>query len=485
MKTTSNVTPMRKYVRKYKISRLEICQALSREGIDVSTATVYRLITENAWPKKVNREDVKRVLVNLFTKRGSEEETKTMFEHAPKFEKQQAVYGIGKLIQKYGLTQVQAAQAVSSSGLSFSDSALSRLINHGIWPITATKEQIMTPINNWLGQYATQKEIADMWSEQGQPQRTPTNVVKKAAEPSSKTTVIFEPLEREMLYQKTMKHFNLTRHPFENEVHCIDDLFMSQQQRRVRESMVQASMNGSILAVIGECGAGKTEIRKGFYQYVNTNHPELIVIEPMVIDKKRLTAGMIFDALAEELNIQRMPVSLEHRARKVERALKQSVKAGNRHVLVIEEAHDLSNDAIKHLKRVCELSDGFNRLVSVVLVGQPELEVKLNLTNYDIREFSYRCNILTLPPLGNEITNYIAHKFARCHIDYQKVVTPDAIDAMKQRLQGEIKYGVAKASGIKDMSYPLMVNSLLVKAMNAAASACEPIITAELVSMIK
>jgi type II secretory pathway predicted ATPase ExeA len=70
-------------------------------------------------------------------------------------------------------------------------------------------------------------------------------------------------------------------------------------------------------------------------------------------------------------------------------------------------------------------------------------------------------------------------------VDYKNVITPDAIEAMKNKLQGEVQYGINKPKGSKDMTYPLMVNTLLVKAMNEAASACEPVITAELIGMIK
>lgn len=474
--TPKNATTMRNFVDTHNLKRMDILDGLKAAGVPISPTSLNRILNHGVWPTTIDRNKVRATLQTIFIKKGNKEEVKKMLEQAPANKKAKAVYGVGEILRKYGLTQTDAAKAVSVQGLSFSTTALSQLINHGVWPKTATPEQIIQPINAWLSNTATTKEIGEMWEEQ-----TPT----KNKKTSTKPTINFKAPEPEMLYQKTMQHFGLTRHPFQNEVETIDDLFMSQAQMRVRESMIQASLNGSILAVIGECGAGKTELRKGFYDYANKNHPELIIIEPMVIDKKRLTAGMIFDALAEELNISRLKQGLEHRARQVEKHLKQSVKAGNRHVLVIEEAHDLSNEAIKHLKRIFELSDGFNRLVGVVLVGQPELEVKLQLTNYDIREFSYRCNILGLPPLGLETDNYITHKFARCNVNSNKVITPEGIEALKQRLQGKIQYGQAKASGVKDMTYPLMVNTLLVKAMNEAASALEPIITDELVKQIK
>lgn len=474
--TPQNATAMRKFVDTHKFKRQDILNGLEAAGVPISLTSLNRILNHGVWPTTIDRTKVRKTLQTIFIKQGNKEEVKKMLNQAPANTKSKAVYGVGEIIRKYCLIQTDAAKAVSDTGLSFSTTALSQLINHGVWPKTATREQIIEPINNWLKNTATAKEISSMWEEKTEPKNKKNN---------AKPIINFEPLEPEMLYQKTMTHFGLTRHPFQNEVERIEDLFMSQSQIRVRESMIQASLNGGILAVIGECGAGKTELRKGFYEYANKNHPELIIIEPMVIDKKRLTAGMIFDALAEELKIDRLKQGLEHRARQVERKLKNSVKAGNRHVLVIEEAHDLCNEAIKHLKRIFELSDGFNRLVGVVLVGQPELEVKLQLSNYDIREFSYRCNILNLPPLGLEVANYIQHKFARCHVDSNKVITLDGIEALKQRLQGKIQYGQAKATGSKDMSYPLMVNTLLVKTMNEAASALEPIITAELVKQIK
>jgi len=477
--TPANATDMRKFVDAHNVKRQDILDGLKTAGVPIAPTSLNRILNHNIWPTTIDRTKVRKTLQAFFIKSTSskdKEEIKKMLNEAPANNKSKAVYGVGEVLRKYGLTQTDAAKAVSDTGLSFSTTAMSQLINHGTWPKTATPAEIMEPVNAWLKNTATAAEISKMWQEQ-----TPTNKNKAKAKP----TINFEAPEPEMLYEKTMQHFGLTRHPFQNEVERIEDLFMSQAQLRVRESMIQAALNGGILAVIGECGAGKTELRKGFYEYAGKNHPELIVIEPMVIDKKRLTAGMIFDALAEELNISKLKQGLEHRARQVERALKQSVKAGNRHVLVIEEAHDLNNEAIKHLKRIFELSDGFTRLIGVVLVGQPELEIKLQLSNYDIREFSYRCNISGLPALGHETANYIQHKFERCNVAVNKVITPDGIDALKKRLQGKVQYGQAKATGSKDMSYPLMVNTLLVKAMNEAASAHEPVITAELIGMIK
>lgn len=468
-----------KTLKKHGINQLDMVADMRAHGSHISRTALLDLIRYGLWPKRINPESIRESFTRLLGE-DNQEEIEKMLKAAPKGVNSTAAYQVLSLLAKYELKQADLRRAMEETGIKLSPSAISQLLLHGKWPITINAELIKAAVEKFMSEHVSTNELMTMWDEtKTKKGNAPTTI--KTVQP----TLIFEQPEREMLYQKTMNHFKLTRHPFENEVHGIDDLFMSQSQRRVRESMVQASLNGSILAVTGECGAGKTELRKSFYDYANNHHPELLIIEAMVIDKKRLTAAMIFDALAEELQITSMPNGLENRARKVERTLKQSAKTGNKHVLVIEEAHDLSNAAIKHLKRICELSDGFNRLVSVILVGQPELEAKLSLSNFDIREFSYRCNIMTMQPLGASVTDYIAHKLKRCNVDITNVITPDAIEAIKTRLQGVVQYGITKSNGSKDMTYPLMVNTLLVKAMNEAASAFEPKITAELIGMIK
>lgn len=81
-----------------------------------------------------------------------------------------------------------------------------------------------------------------------------------------------------------------------------------------------------------------------------------------------------------------VPSSPEMRARKLHKVLVESSRAGFRHCLVIEEAHDLHMHTLKALKRFWELKDGMRRLLSIILIGQTELQDKLSSTQSDVRE---------------------------------------------------------------------------------------------------
>lgn len=477
--TPPNATTLRKFVDANKIKRPDILKALADAGTPLSTTTFNRLLNHNVWPTQMNQHDLKKSLTKIFSKNGSKEEVKTMLSEPPKNQRAKAVYLLGDVLRKHSLTQTEAAKIVASSGVRFGTTSMSQLINHGVWPKTISQEQIKTAIYSWLAPIVSEKDLSTIWVEQD----TPVLNSKKQAS-TKKRTITLDLPEPEMLNPFTLNFFKLRRQPFENEVRCEADLFMSQSQVNIREAMVQACELGSMLAIIGESGAGKTEIRKAFYEYLNRSQKDILVIEPKVINKKRLTSESIFDAIADELGIKAVG-SLEKRARAVERAMKNSLKAGNNHVLLIEEAHDLTPDVLKYLKRIWELSDGFNHLISIILIAQPELAAKLAKHKTEVREFANRCSVMNVPPLGNDLGTYIAHKFQRCNLDHKNIITGDGIQAIADRLQGHVDYGMAAGKQLQDMTYPLMVNNLLGNAMNECARLGETMIHAEIIKELK
>ena len=139
--------------------------------------------------------------------------------------------------------------------------------------------------------------------------------------------------------------------------------------------------------------------------------------------------------------------------------LRDSSRAGNTHVLMIEEAHDLGVKTLKSLKRFWELEDGFKRLLAIILIGQPELKLKLDeRTNYEAREVIRRCEVAELVPLDRNLEGYLELKFKRVGKALAEVFEADAFDMIRRRLI-ERRHGV----------YPLVVNNLVTKAMNTCA----------------
>ena len=174
--------------------------------------------------------------------------------------------------------------------------------------------------------------------------------------------------------------------------------------------------------------------------------------------------------------------SPEARFAQLHRALKEAGRAGQRVVMVIEEAHCLPVPTLKHLKRFVELEDGFRKLLSVILVGQPELEQRLSERNPEVREVVQRCEIALLPPLDAALPAYVAHKLSRVGTDVSKVFDGDALEAMRERLTAapQALKGGGRTRAVS-LCYPLAVNNLATAAMNLAARIGSPRVTADIV----
>ncbi|MBN3779938.1 AAA family ATPase [Burkholderia sp. Ac-20345] len=258
------------------------------------------------------------------------------------------------------------------------------------------------------------------------------------------------------------------------------DVFMGQALRRGFEHMSRAARFGGFLALIGESGAGKSTL-KGMLADELGRHGEVVVIEPMVIgmdqnDKKgkTLKAAHIATAILREIAPYVRPaLTLEARSKQVYAALIQA-KTDNpkrRHLLVIEEAHRLPVPTLKHLKNFYELSHNGSPLLSILLLGQPELDRRLSPLDMEIREVWQRCEIVRLSPLDGQLADYLKFRLgAKAAAAFKQ----DAIDALTDRL--------CDPASKRSYLYPLAVDNWIAATMNVAAKIGSQSITAETVA---
>ncbi|MFU2111669.1 ExeA family protein [Glaesserella parasuis] len=291
-------------------------------------------------------------------------------------------------------------------------------------------------------------------------------------------------LAKQVLFPATKKHFGLFRDPFAEDIRSAEDVFTSADVRYVREALFQTAKHGGFMAVVGESGAGKSTLRRDLLDRINQENAPIIAIEPYIIamednDVKGKTlkashiAESIITTLAPLENVKRSP---EARFRQLHRVLKESVKSGYSNVLIIEEAHALPIPTLKHLKRFFELEDGFKKLLSIVLVGQPELKLKLSERNTEVREVVQRCEIVELAPLDAELERFVEHKLERVGKQVSDIFEEDAFLAVRQRL-----VAVNRQKQSTSLLYPLAVGNLLTAAMNLAESLGIPKVNGQVV----
>lgn len=290
-------------------------------------------------------------------------------------------------------------------------------------------------------------------------------------------------LRKQVLLPDTKRAFSIFRDPFED-LQSADDMYVSPDIRYIREAMYQVARHDGFLAVIGESGAGKSTLRRDLINRLRSEGAPVLVIEPYVIamedrgDKgKALKTPHIAEAIVDTVTpLERPKSNPEARFRQMHRALKNSYESGYRHVLIIEEAHCLPIATLKHLKRLRELETGFTKLLSIILIGQSELMVKLSERNAEVREVVQRIEIAELLPVtANKLEEFLAFRLGRASKKLNEVIDAGGIQALAERLTKTSR------DGQHSLLYPLAIGNLMVAAMNLAARIGEPVVTADVV----
>jgi type II secretory pathway predicted ATPase ExeA len=392
------------------------------------------------------------------------------------------------LLDKQGIKLAHAAKVCD-----LSVGAFNKLVNLGQWPKdTKRAALIKQSLQALLPEYVHEGSAPALPSTT-KPAQFPTVKSKKGSSML---------LRKHTLTQSTLAHFGLVqngiaRDPFNNDVREAADIYVNANFRYVRAALRDTIKSGGMLAVIGQSGAGKTTLRMDTqahferdtkHQYIYINPLSIIGMERDDATGKTMKAAQIATAIIRRIAPEVAPKrDTESRYIQLEQLLRESFKGGNRHVLMIEEAHCLPKSTLKHLKRFHEITLGFDKLLSIVLVGQTELRHRLSETDLDVREVTQRIQRVELEPLNADLSDYLAFKFKRAGLDINKVMDKAVAPLLEARLSHKElgkAYGTAKAQMVHSDAYPLAAANLLSAAMNMTAELGAPLVTPDMVDAV-
>lgn len=418
------------------------------------------------------------------------------------------------------LLKAGCKQADLAKALNVSQATVAQIVNHGEWPKSLDELDLQERICDFLGaKGVAPAELASVFEEVDQAdvrERISAFLAEIGADPADLASVLeakvsgqranaarsVSPsktatesnqeesmlLRKQALYPATRKHFGLFRDPFADDIQSHEDMYVSPDIRYVREGMFQTAKHGGLLAVVAESGAGKTTLMRDLEDRIVRENQPILLIKPYVLGMedndqrgKTLKATHIAEAImAAVAPLEKPKSSPEARFAQLHKALKESHAAGYRHCLVIDEAHSLPIPTIKHLKRFFELELGFKKLLSIILIGQPELKVKLSERNQDVREVVQRCEMVELAPLdGGRLDEYLKFKFDRLGKPIGEVIDTSGIDALRAKLT--LTSTRRDRPETVSLLYPLAVGNLLTACMNLAAEIGVPTVTADVV----
>ncbi len=116
--------------------------------------------------------------------------------------------------------------------------------------------------------------------------------------------------------------------------------------------------------------------------------------------------------------------------------LLERYRAGEPAVLIVDEAQNLSPDVLEEIRLLTNLETSTEKLLQIVLSGQPELEVKLNQPQLrQVRQrIVLRCK--TYPLTLEQVCGYVAERLRIAGCDGQPIFAPEAVEALHQHTGG-------------------------------------------------
>jgi len=202
-------------------------------------------------------------------------------------------------------------------------------------------------------------------------------------------------------------------------------LFLSARHKEALAHLIYGvSQRKGVVVLTGEIGTGKTTLCRFFMNQLDRNVKTAFILNPH-FSQTQLLEAIIRDFGLTARNKSRLGLVWE-----LNRFLLGESECGNNVVLLIDEAQNLNPAILEQVRLLSNLETDKDKLLQLVLVGQPELNQRLNL--YDLRQLKQRVMVSyhIMPLEKNEVKDYIAHRLkiagGSCNVEF----TPEAIAAI-------------------------------------------------------
>jgi general secretion pathway protein A len=191
--------------------------------------------------------------------------------------------------------------------------------------------------------------------------------------------------------------------------------------------------SGGFIQLTGEVGTGKTTVVRTLLSRVPHHADVAVILNP------RVTPVEFLLTICEELGLPIADAdrdSVKQMVDALNRRLLAAHAEGRRIIVIVDEAQNLSPDVLEQVRLLTNLETPTQKLLQIILIGQPELRELLDRT--ELRQLAQRITgRYHLEPLSREETQgYVRHRL-RVAGATGEIFTPSAL-AEVHRLSGGI-----------------------------------------------
>jgi MSHA biogenesis protein MshM len=195
-------------------------------------------------------------------------------------------------------------------------------------------------------------------------------------------------------------------------------------------TLLVAIKNGDgFIKLTGEVGTGKTLLCRKLLTLLDDGFDTVYIPNPY------MSCDALLRSVAEEMNLLD-EVQDKNYLSAINRKLIQSAQAGRKTVILLDEAQSLPVESLEAIRLLSNLETEKNKLVQIILFGQPELNKKL--MDNAIRQLQQRivhaCELSTLN--SDTLNIYVSHRLKSAGYNGPKLFDRAALKLLYKKSGG-------------------------------------------------
>jgi general secretion pathway protein A len=199
-------------------------------------------------------------------------------------------------------------------------------------------------------------------------------------------------------------------------------LFMSRQHREAHNHVMYGIRERKgFIQLTGEIGSGKTTLCRAVLAELGQNVQTALILNPC------LTEAQLIRAILQDFGLKTTGKDMLTLIQTLNTFLLAKMEAKENVALLIDESQNLSLKLMEQIRLLSNLETTHQKLIQIVLIGQPELADKLN--DASLRQLRQRITVrYHLGPLDeSEIGAYVTHRLKTAGADGRLVFESKAL----------------------------------------------------------
>ncbi len=225
-------------------------------------------------------------------------------------------------------------------------------------------------------------------------------------------------------YQFKKEPFQITPDP--------EFLFLSSSHKEAMAAIIYGiEGKKGFVAIVGGVGVGKTTILRSYLEKADRERLKIIYIF-----NANVSFASLLKTIYQDLGLVPRTDDIFLMVNQLHEALIEEYKKGYNVVLIVDEAQNMPMETLENLRMLSNLETATEKLVQIVLIGQPEFDDMLN--RHELRQLRQRIAIKTMisPLTKEESARYIEHRLSKVMIKEDPVFTRGAMKEIVARSEG-------------------------------------------------